>query len=287
MLLVAHIDTVHDEQPPTLCYDPARKMLWSPDGLGADDRAGVWGILEVLKRGYRPHVLFTDQEESGGGGAISAARDLKPDVRFMIEMDRRGDNDCVFYSCVSKMAVKYCESFGFKHAEGSFTDISILMPSWRIAGVNLGIGYYNQHTFGEYLRVDEALHTIDRVCKMMESPPLRVIEYEARPQQTSRHGTPTHNPLNYSLWGDDDFEIPEDEVEGLAGVDQDCQDYVGRCVRHYDRFKLGDQETIQPDGIYECIWCGDDALGEDVTTWKDYICCKSCLPHLVKDMARA
>ena len=42
--LVAHLDTVHLRQPVNFFYDQEQDVLWSPQGLGADDRAGVYAI---------------------------------------------------------------------------------------------------------------------------------------------------------------------------------------------------------------------------------------------------
>ena len=72
--LVAHIDTVFDDDDEKLengykriYIKKKRNILWSPDGLGGDDRAGVWGSL-YLKEKIGCSVLLTDFEESGGGG---------------------------------------------------------------------------------------------------------------------------------------------------------------------------------------------------------------------------
>ena len=40
-----------------------KNVMISPDGLGADDRAGVFMIMNIVKAGFRPHVIFTTDEE--------------------------------------------------------------------------------------------------------------------------------------------------------------------------------------------------------------------------------
>ena len=52
--LVAHLDTVYRTPVSNLYYDQRKGVLWSPDGLGADDRAGVFAILRIIQDGYRP-----------------------------------------------------------------------------------------------------------------------------------------------------------------------------------------------------------------------------------------
>ena len=46
--LVAHMDTVFDKPPKEIYYDERKGVMWSPKGLGADDRAGVFAILKIL-----------------------------------------------------------------------------------------------------------------------------------------------------------------------------------------------------------------------------------------------
>lgn len=168
VLLVAHLDTVFDAPPDSLCYDKDRNIIFGKNGgIGGDDRCGVYAILEILKR-YRPHVLFTCGEEIGGIGAGDATFELdRPNVKYMIELDRQGNNDCVFYNCGNEQFIQYIESFGFVTDFGTFSDISILGPDWDIAAVNLSCGYYHEHTEKEYIKFDELQQVINRVKKML------------------------------------------------------------------------------------------------------------------------
>ncbi len=181
ILLVAHTDIVHDESPTTIYRDSAKRVVWSPTGIGADDRAGVWGIARLLADGYRPHVLFTDEEETGGKGAHEAAALLPaPEVNCMVQLDRMNATDAVYYSCDNPSFRKWITRRGFRTAQGSFTDISILMPVWGIAGVNVSVGYYGQHTTGEHLRLDELDTTLRKVARMLDKPPRRPFVYRER-----------------------------------------------------------------------------------------------------------
>ena len=59
-------------------------------------------------------------------GAIKATKKLSiPDIKYIIEFDRRGENDCVFQDCGNETFMNYVESFGFKTARGSYSDISL------------------------------------------------------------------------------------------------------------------------------------------------------------------
>lgn len=169
--LVAHLDTVFKAPVENLYYDTRKNVMWSPEGLGADDRAGVFAIVKIIKMGYRPHIIFTTDEEIGGIGAEQLAKDMEfpfEDMKYIIELDRRGTNDCVFYDCDNPAFTEYVESFGFTEAWGSFSDISFICPSWMVAGVNLSIGYRDEHSYSETLHISPFLSTIDKVVQMLK-----------------------------------------------------------------------------------------------------------------------
>lgn len=170
IMLVAHLDTVFLYPPKNLYYDRNKDIIFSSeDGLGGDDRCGVYAIMRILQEtNLRPHVLFTEEEEIGGLGALLAINKLtKPDVKYIIEFDRRGNNDCVFYDCGNEEFIKYIESFGFEKNYGSFSDISILGLNWDIAAVNLSSGYYDEHTADEYIVFHELVNNINRVVNIL------------------------------------------------------------------------------------------------------------------------
>ena len=170
--LVAHADTVFSNPPEEIFYDSKAQVYWGgANGLGADDRAGIFAILKIVRDGYRPHIIITTDEEKGCIGARALVEQIpKPfsPMKYIIELDRRGFEDCVFYSCDNDLFIKYVESFGFKEAYGSFSDISSICPTWGIAGVNLSIGYMDEHSYAERLYVSSMLETIEKVKKMLD-----------------------------------------------------------------------------------------------------------------------
>jgi len=166
VMLVAHCDTVHFKAPEMIVYDHIKEVAWSPNGLGADDRNGVLGIMKLIESGKRPYVLFTGGEESGGIGATNFGRSgIKLDeVKYMIEIDRCGDHDAVFYECGNQDFVSYIEQMTFfTENMGSFSDISTIMDDFDIAGVNLSSGYYNEHTNREYANFKELKGTLAQI----------------------------------------------------------------------------------------------------------------------------
>lgn len=167
--LTAHLDTVFKTPPSRIFYDRAKNVMWSPEGLGADDRAGVYAIVQILKSGFRPTVIFTTDEELGCLGAEAIVKDIPTApmyLKYIIELDRRGSDDCVFYQCENEEFEAYIESFGFVMNFGSFSDISTICPAWKVAGVNLSIGYYDEHSYCETLYIGQMFNTINKVKHM-------------------------------------------------------------------------------------------------------------------------
>lgn len=188
IMLVAHLDTVHKEIPWDIYYDRDKRIVWSPQGLGADDRAGVFSIMTILKNGFRPHILFTTDEEIGGLGARAAAKQLTPDVNFVIEVDRRGEKDSVFYDCDNPKFEEYINKFGFNTNYGSFSDISYLCPDWGMAGVNLSIGYDCEHTKAETLNVAYMFSTIGKIQRVIQQMDVAKDHFEYIPMAAYTEG---------------------------------------------------------------------------------------------------
>lgn len=175
VILVAHYDTVFNDKTKRInYYDKEANVMFSPDGLGADDRAGVFGLCYIyeycLKHNIKPPVLvFTDMEETGGYGAeeVASLYDFRQAL-FLIELDRRGSKDVVFYNDEPRRFVKHIEKFGFKESFGSFSDIQILGERWNLCSANLSVGYYNNHTKAEILKVNELFSTIEKTIKIIQ-----------------------------------------------------------------------------------------------------------------------
>lgn len=92
-------------------------------------------------------------------------------MKLWIQLDRRGSRDYKFYHLpVTDEFEKYVvESTGYECAgTTSRTDICVLCE--KICGVNLSVGYYNEHHPEEILRYDEWLGTYQIVKRMVEEP---------------------------------------------------------------------------------------------------------------------
>lgn len=70
IMLVSHLDTVHEEAVREICKTADGNILMSPQGIGGDDRCGVYAIVTAYELAdEKPWLLFTCHEEIGGIGA--------------------------------------------------------------------------------------------------------------------------------------------------------------------------------------------------------------------------
>lgn len=178
VLLTAHMDTVHKEEH-KLFFENINKegkhVLSSPQGIGGDDRCGVYMILSILKETeYRPAILFCEDEEIGGVGSKKFVSSLEnvgaiSNLKFFIELDRANANDLVFYDDINYKFHDFCKkATGYKENWGSFSDISILSPDSGVSSVNISCGYYNAHTLKEEVVWEDMVDSIKTTEKLLE-----------------------------------------------------------------------------------------------------------------------
>ena len=213
VLLVAHLDTVHAVTPYQLIYKD--DYLFSPQGIGGDDRCGVYMILEIIKE-LKCHVLFTEDEEVGCVGANkfteSGFRTLLQDkLNYIIEFDRRNGTDCVFYDCDNPEFESFIHKASdnyFKTAFGSCSDISYIAPALKVAAVNLSCGYYQEHTLEHYINITEMKKTIEKAKQIISTPCEDKFEYIDSYSYYNMRGCGSYYPVNgyYSSGWYDDYD---------------------------------------------------------------------------------
>lgn len=170
VLLIAHLDTVHDKLPEII--NVTSDVVWSPQGIGGDDRCGVYAILRII-RDHKCSVLFCEDEEIGCVGAGKFAKtelckSVAEDINFMVEIDRRGNKDLVYYSNINTAFKNWCaEVTGYETAWGTCSDISKLMPAMNRSGVNISAGYYDEHTTKHKIVLADLEKTIGAVEKLV------------------------------------------------------------------------------------------------------------------------
>lgn len=285
--LVAHLDTVHRKLPSRIFHDAEEQILWAKEGIGGDDRCGVYAILKILEDGQKPHVLFTFDEEKGALGASVAADMLQPELNFMVEIDRRGEKDCVFYNCDNDEFTKFIEDFGFDFAWGSFSDISYLAPAWKCAAVNISAGYEDEHTDIETINYGWLFSNIGKLKNILNNSGT-YFEYVSKPSysgygwssaygyssyynyNTGKSGTMDSSLDNYGMKG-----YQECDACGEWVQDHEFDQYNCLCKKCCQTFGLKTQEERDKswndfsveNGMVQCpkckTWVDHDAFDED------------------------
>jgi hypothetical protein len=258
VLLVAHLDTVQRQGKRNIFYDASKQVMWSPQGLGADDRAGVFAIIKILQMGARPHVLLTTDEEIGGFGAMAATKQtpddfLKDKCKFIIELDRCNERDSVYYYEGNQKFKQFIDSFGFIEDIGSFSDICILSPKWGISSVNVSVGYRMEHTKTEHLYLKHLYKTINKVYNIIiESRKSEILTFEFKP--TIENYFDTNIPIYY------DMTIAEDrkDIQKLLKTKKVRCDYCHKEINE-GLYILEDLSSVS----CICETCFDAILGED------------------------
>lgn len=234
--LVAHLDVVSTTPPSDVFYDAEKEVMFCVNGFGQDDRSGVFAILKLIEKGHLPSVIFTHGEEIGcvGANALIERYPTAPfDLKYMIQLDRRGDNDCVFYDCENIDFQHYVESFGFVTDWGSFTDISVIAPAWGVAAVNLSTGYYQEHSQNEHLNTRSLINTIKKVDNML---------------------TDINNSNYYEYIPSSITWRWKDMMSGYYG-DYYVEDYCDCCYTAHKMYELNDVTLLDGSVGYLCDKC--------------------------------
>ncbi len=200
-LLIAHTDTVFDN-PPWGVYVINKCMVGFDDtmkqcGIGADDRAGVAAILQLIPHLDDVTVLFPALEEAGCIGSKNLDIDMIQDSSIAIQIDRRikskTESDAIFHTngCnICSMEFKdhikpVLREYGFKLQHGVYTDIGELkLNGLKCSALNLSAGYTREHSSGEILHIPSYERTLNLTlaliqhCKGLSFPHKSKSEYK-------------------------------------------------------------------------------------------------------------
>lgn len=148
-------------------YSPSEKEY---QGLGADDKNGLWIALKCLETFDVIKVAFFVGEEIGCVGSSKCDMNFFADARFVVEPDRRGGSDLITsisgYDIASKEFLNAFDyaSFGYKETSGLMTDVLELTERGvGVACINMSCGYYNPHSDEEFTVIADLLNALDLV----------------------------------------------------------------------------------------------------------------------------
>lgn len=211
-----HTDTVHNAKGQLdrqKLHITAKGILGLADNqlkecLGADDGAGMWLMLQMIKRGVPGYYIFHRDEEHGRNGSKWAATNLQKECKFSeldfaIAFDRRGDTSVITYQSGSRCCseefstsiAKAMEKSGIKYKSdpsGSFTDTASYVNIIKEC-TNLSVGYQGAHgghetqDIGHLLMMREALLEFDESILVAKRDPTKT-EYKSYNNNNGYHG---------------------------------------------------------------------------------------------------
>ena len=181
--IAAHLDQVQDRHSKDFEVIEGKDVVfgYSPktheqQGLGADDKNGIWIALECLREFSFLKVAFFVEEEVGLTGSRRCDLSFFSDCRYVIEPDRRGSSDLITSMSVGAVCSNDfimalgAEHYGYREERGSITDIGELVERGiGISCLNLSCGYYEAHTDNEFTVLSELQNCLDFVCHIIDT----------------------------------------------------------------------------------------------------------------------
>lgn len=187
----AHVDTVHDKRDTQtrqrIMHDTVRNELFLPDTkewtcLGADDAAGCYIMINMIKAGVAGTYIFFRGEEVGGLGSRYVATqrpDLLDGIKHAIQFDRRGTQSIITTmargrTCSDTFGLALADALGMGHVldpTGSFTDtanLADIVPECT----NVSCGYDSEHSAKETLDVTYLMELSDACIRTFKDETL-------------------------------------------------------------------------------------------------------------------
>jgi len=169
--LACHMDqvqTVHSHDF-DVCREGDVLYGWSGsngrrEGLGADDKNGIWICLQCLKKFPSLKVFMSVGEELGCMGSNRARMSFFHDSFHVIEPDSKGKGEvkvilrgipCASEEFISALGT---EENGFAIVEGKTTDIlPLTLNGIGVSCANVSAGYYSPHKDDEFTVIPDLL----------------------------------------------------------------------------------------------------------------------------------
>lgn len=163
------------------------------NGIGADDKNGIWVCLKCLEKYDNLKCVFFVGEEQGCIGSRQADMKFFDDCRFVLQCDRKGNSDfinCIYgESLCSSQFLKDAnlKEHGYKEEKGMQTDVRTLRDrGLEISCANISCGYYYPHTPHEMTNIEDLKKCRTLVEYIIENCWKVYTHKEERPQWPDR-----------------------------------------------------------------------------------------------------
>lgn len=154
-------------------YSPSTQ---TQEGLGADDKNGIWVCLKALEQCDQLKVFMSVGEEKGCWGSNRANMSFFSDSLYVLEPDCKGGEEIRTLlkgvPCASPEFEKAldAERFGYVITEGKTTDVlPLTLSGIGVSCANIPCGYYNPHKDDEYCNIAELQKCLDFVLHTIQN----------------------------------------------------------------------------------------------------------------------
>ena len=276
--IVAHLDQVQREHSKDFIPVETKELIfgYSPrnrkqEGLGADDKNGIWIALKCLKKCKALKIALFVEEETGCRGSNEADMDFFKDCRFVIQPDRRGYKDLIttigWTDLCSDDFLKTIgyEKFGYQETDGMMTDILTLKENGLgISCINLSCGYYEAHTDREFTVKKDLLNCLKLAGHIIENC-TGVYPHSCSCDATIYNMYRENDKGNVSFWWEEEYEEAVNEIFSMLDVDDtlSVDDLKYMYGFYFPHLKREDYERIYLD-YYE-LRKEDEDYGKQIT----------------------
>lgn len=256
-------------------YSPSKRCH---EGLGADDKNGIWVALKCLEEFDTIKVAFFVGEEIGCIGSGRCDISWFKDCRYIIEPDRRGASDLIT-SISGRICSEAFESainaewFGYKATSGLMTDVEELCDRGvGVSCINLSCGYYSPHSDEEYTVKQDLINCLNFV-RYIISNVTDVYEHKYESAYSSAYGGYYGYGYGSSYYGGSDYfknlykkqkeeKVPTQPVIYRVADYADFDSFV-------DQMMFENHEYFTPDDIYPYIASDLETFEIYEDTWSE------------------
>lgn len=196
--LAAHLDEVHEAREKgyevlvvrdefIIGFNSGKREF---NGIGADDKNGIWVCLKCLEKFDNLKCVFFVGEEQGCIGSRQADMKFFDDCRFVLQCDRKGNSDFIsnIYGnpLCSTQFIKDASlgEHGYKEERGMQTDVQALRErGLEISCANISCGYYYPHTPHEMTNIADLKKCLVLVEHIVKNCCEVYTHKEVRPQR--------------------------------------------------------------------------------------------------------
>lgn len=263
--VVAHLDQVQKKHSRDFVavetddiifgYSPSNRRR---EGLGADDKNGLWIALKCLEEFDDIKVAFFISEEVGCVGSRRSDIAWFHDCRFIVEPDRRGAHDLItdisgiICSADFEMAIPY-ERYGYKVTSGMLTDVDELSSRGvGVSCINLSCGYYEPHTDDEFTVKEDLLNCLNLVRDIIYNC-TRVFPNDYKSYYSYGYGA---YDSDY-IWGKDAYDAYYDSLNTRKATETEA--YIPKAINHLsleryvEELIVNNVDYFTPDELYPLV----------------------------------